>query len=85
MEDHQTLKLKIRYFASLRDGAGKSEEWIESTAKTAAGAYAEIKQKYGFVLDSSELRAAVNGSFAEMDSSLKNGDELVFIPPVSGG
>jgi molybdopterin converting factor small subunit len=31
------------------------------------------------------LAAAVNARYADFDTPLDNGDEVVFIPPVSGG
>jgi molybdopterin converting factor subunit 1 len=79
------MTIKVRYFASLRDIAGKSEEMLDVSSCTAESVYTQLQAQYGFLLDSSELRAAINGSFAEMNTIVQSGDELVFIPPVSGG
>ena len=77
--------IKITYYALLKEYAGINEELIESTAKTPAKLYEEIKTKYNFPIDSSLLRVAVNDKFANWDQELQNNDHLVFITPVSGG
>lgn len=45
--------------------------------------YAELQPRLG--LETALVRAAVNGEFVENDHALKDGDEVVFVPPVAGG
>lgn len=77
--------IRVRYFASLRDEAGLSEELIENSFYSAFDLYQFLKSKHGFSLNIEEIRVAINGEFGELKASVSPGDEVVFIPPVSGG
>jgi molybdenum cofactor guanylyltransferase len=77
--------LRVRYFAAMKDAAGKPAEEIRSYARTAGDLYNELNQKYQFPLRHDLVRVAVNGSFQAADVILSPGDEIVFIPPVAGG
>jgi molybdopterin converting factor small subunit len=79
------MKFQLRYFASLGDAAGRAEETIESDAPSPRVLYAEVSARHGFRLPTDKLRVAVNGAFAAWDQVLHEGDEVVFLPPVSGG
>jgi molybdopterin converting factor subunit 1 len=76
---------RVLYFASLRDQTGTDAQVIESTARDAQSLYAELQKQHGFRLPQARLRVAVNGDFAAWDCVLNEGDEIVFMPPVSGG
>jgi molybdopterin synthase sulfur carrier subunit len=78
-------RLKVLYFASLRDAAGVPEEQVETMAADAAALYAELQVRHGFALQRERLRVAVDGAFAQWDGVLRDGSEVAFIPPVSGG
>lgn len=80
-----TVKVKVRYFALLREERGLGNEELETTACNPAELYAELKSKYDFSLGISHLKAAVNSGFADWQTALNDGDEIVFIPPVAGG
>ena len=41
--------------------------------------------QYGFSLSLDQVKVAVNEEYRSMDHVLAAGDEIVFIPPVSGG
>jgi molybdopterin synthase sulfur carrier subunit len=75
----------VLYFASLRDAAGTDREAIETSASDLGGLYAELQQRHGFALPPSQLRVAVDGNFAHWRDAPRDGSEIVFIPPVSGG
>jgi len=78
--------VSIRYFALLRDLAGKSGEDIEVLqGEPASRVYMALAAKYGFPLGLTDIRVAVNDDFSTGDHPLKDGDTLVFIPPVAGG
>ncbi|MBS0431141.1 MAG: MoaD/ThiS family protein [Proteobacteria bacterium] len=79
------MNFTLRYFASLRDAAGCAEEQVASAAETPAALYAEAAARHGFTMPLARLRVAVNGAFAHADAALHDGDEVVFLPPVSGG
>ena len=79
------MNYRVLYFATLRDQAGREEESVASTALDVAAFYEELRQRYGFSMQKERLRVAVNGEFAAWNRVLGDGDEVVFIPPVSGG
>ena len=76
---------RVQYFALLREQRGLSHETLTSAAPDAAALYAELAARHGFTLPVARLRAALNGEFAPWPAPLKDGDEVVFIPPVAGG
>lgn len=79
------MKYRILYFASLRDAAGSDCEEATSTHADARVLYAELSARHGFSLRPQSIRLAVNGEFASWDRPLADGDEIAFLPPVSGG
>ncbi|KAF1695649.1 MoaD/ThiS family protein [Pseudoxanthomonas koreensis] len=78
-------RVRLLYFASLREAAGREGEEVESTAADLAGLYAETAARHGLQWPRERLRVAVDGAFARWDDALRDGSEVAFIPPVSGG
>ncbi len=78
-------KVRVQYFAILREQRGLAGEEISTAAATAAELYAELRGRHRFSLPPERLRVAVNDEFAPWDSALSAGDTLAFIPPVAGG
>jgi molybdopterin converting factor subunit 1 len=76
---------RLLYFASLADRAGRAEEQRDSAARTPQELYAEVAAAHGFAFARERLRVAVNGAFVGWDHALADRDEVVFLPPVSGG
>lgn len=79
------LTLTIRYFAILREQRGQTEERLSTPATTPAELYAELKGRHDFTLPGDRVRAAVDGEFVLADAPLRDGQVVVFIPPVAGG
>jgi molybdopterin synthase sulfur carrier subunit len=78
------MSVTVLYFASLRDAAGVEREQLPLPASL-ADLYSQLADRYGFSLPAAKLRVAVDGAFARWDSPLRDGCEIAFIPPVSGG
>ena len=80
------MKVKVRYFASLREQAGKSQEDIEiENGKNLKDIYQELSQRYGFTLLPQEIKYSVNNDYVDQIIKLNENDVVVFIPPVAGG
>jgi len=79
------VKVKLLYFASLADRAGRSEETRETAATNPRDLYAEVARAHAFALAPDRVRVAVNGALTDWERALADGDEVVFLPPVSGG
>ena len=79
------ITVHIQYFAILREQRGCAHETLATPAATAAALYEEVRTRYGFSLPRDRVRAAVNDAFVREDVPLRDGDRVVFIPPVAGG
>jgi molybdopterin converting factor subunit 1 len=77
--------LRVRYFAVLREQAGRSTEELETQASTPGELYEELRRRRGLTLAREFLRVAVNDEFSDWRSLLADGDTVVFLPPVAGG
>jgi len=79
------MKIKVLYFASLQESANKPNEDMQTDCKTAKELYIELKDKYNFELEVDDLKVAINETYSDFDSELKDGDIIAFIPPIAGG
>lgn len=84
------MSIKILYFASLREAFGTSGEEIALSAEIAtAGALRDHVASRGEPWDrltqTRNLRCAVNQKMVDFDAPVKDGDEVAFFPPVTGG
>jgi molybdopterin converting factor subunit 1 len=81
------MKISIRYFASLREIVGNSEETLTVPEETTVvGVRALLITRYPRLQTILErCLCAVNRGYVATDSVLHDGDELVFIPPMGGG
>ena len=78
-------RLNVRYFALLREQAGRGSEELETQASTPRELYDELRRRRGLTLAPEFLRVAVNDEFGDWRSPLSDGDTVVFLPPVAGG
>ncbi len=75
-----------RLFARLREQAGTDRLQVAAEPATVAGVYAALLRLHpGLESDRALVRPARNQDFAEWDDPVLDGDEVAFIPPVSGG
>lgn len=79
------MNINIKYFAALRESAGKSSEVISIDAKSVEEVYNHLNELYSFSVDRHHLKVAINEEYADFSDSISEGDTLVFIPPVAGG
>ena len=79
------MKIRLLYFASLADRAGRAEETRETAAMNPRDLYAEVAREHVFGFSPERVRVAVNDALVGWDHVLADGDEVVFLPPVSGG
>jgi molybdopterin converting factor subunit 1 len=79
------LTVEIEYFAQLREQRGIDRELLSTSARSARDLYLELKDNQGFALEMERLWVAVNDAIVPWEHDLKDGDKVVFIPPVAGG
>ncbi|OCA82338.1 molybdopterin converting factor subunit 1 [Bacillus sp. FJAT-27225] len=75
---------KVMFFAHLRDTAGVDSIEINAVGKTVGELKSELANKYSLPkMDT--VMAAINEEFSTNEETIKEGDVIAFIPPVSGG
>lgn len=94
------MKVKIRFFTTLREITGKREETAELAGRaTVDNLLSFLSKKYGEKFTNYlyheetglqvSLQVLVNGknitTLQELETELKDGDTLAIIPPVGGG
>ena len=81
------IAVRARLFARLREQAGTDAESVElPTGSTVSDVYEALRKLHpALVADRNAVRAALNQEFVEWDADVADGDEVAFIPPVSGG
>ncbi len=82
-----SMKIHLRYFASVRETIGQDEEVLTVHEGTrVADVRALLLARYPQLQPIIERSAfAVNHSYVPVYTALQEGDEVVFIPPVGGG
>lgn len=81
------MRVRVRLFASLREAAGVPEEVLElPSAASAEQAWQALTSRHPALAERRAcVAASVNRRYAPFETALADGDEVVFIPPVSGG
>jgi molybdopterin converting factor subunit 1 len=80
------MKLKILCFGITRDIIGQFDYEIELTeGASVADLKATLQERFPKFNQLNSLRIALNTEYAEDTIILKANDEIVLIPPVSGG
>lgn len=77
--------IRIEYFAVLRELRGLAMETLETDAVTAEQLWYQIAPALRAAPALLSIKVAVNDEFADWQQKLKDGDKVVFIPPVAGG
>jgi molybdopterin synthase sulfur carrier subunit len=79
------MSIKVRYFASLREILGRSEESLEIGAQaiTAAELWARVADKKKPLPEN--VLTSINLEYVKPDAVVRDGDEVAFFPPVTGG
>jgi len=77
------MKIKVKLFASLRESLGYSERDMDiSDGQTLNDIW---KQIIGNSEQPDEVLMAINMNYANPGVMVKDGDEVAFFPPVTGG
>ena len=77
------MAIQVRYFAALREHMGRSGVVLTAERlRTVAEVWAAAAQDSPIP---DRTLCAVNMEYAEFDTPVKDGDEVAFFPPVTGG
>jgi molybdopterin converting factor subunit 1 len=81
------MKVRTKFFAAIRDIVGTPEVELElPDAMTAGDLFRRYCQQYAALSRfAHNTMISVNLEFVPPETRLQEGDEIAFIPPVSGG
>jgi molybdopterin synthase sulfur carrier subunit len=83
------MKIRVRYFASVREAVGQGSEELQTQAATLAALRDELIARGGVYAEvlarGRAVRMALDQTMAQEDTALREGSEVAFFPPVTGG
>lgn len=83
------MKVQIRYFASIREALGIGAESVDTQAGTVGGLRDELIARGGAHAEAlargKAVRVALDQDMVDEQAALREGAEVAFFPPVTGG
>jgi molybdopterin synthase sulfur carrier subunit len=83
------MKVRLRYFASLREALATGTESVDTQAATLGALRAELVARGGAYAETlapgRSVRVALNQTMSDESAVLTEGAEVGFFPPVTGG
>jgi molybdopterin converting factor subunit 1 len=81
------MRVTVRLFARLRDlaGSGELERDVPAPATVATVWNALVREVPALGEYERTMSVAVNADYSRMTAEVRDGDEVAFLPPVSGG
>jgi molybdopterin synthase sulfur carrier subunit len=83
------MNITLRYFASIREALGVGQENWQTQALTVAQLRQELVARGGVYApalgETRALRAALDQDLCDGSATLREGCEVAFFPPVTGG
>ncbi|GGI17666.1 molybdopterin converting factor subunit 1 [Oxalicibacterium faecigallinarum] len=85
------MKIQLRFFASVREALGVSQESLDiPDSVNTVGAVRVLLRERGGVWaealgENRSLRMAYDQQMTDADTQVKDGGEVAFFPPVTGG
>lgn len=79
------MKIKVRYFALFREQTGCASETVDCNVDTAAELFQQMAEKHASLRTEAAALVAINDEMTGWETTLAEGDEVLFFPPVAGG
>jgi molybdopterin synthase sulfur carrier subunit len=83
------MKITVRYFASVREALGTGTETVETAAADLAGLRDELiargEPHASALARGKAVRMALDQVMSAESAALREGQEVAFFPPVTGG
>jgi molybdopterin converting factor subunit 1 len=81
------MRVTVRLFARLRDlvGSGEFVREVPAGATVATVWHTIVEAHPAVAAYAASMSCAVNADYARLTSPVADGDEVAFLPPVSGG
>ena len=81
------MLVTLRMFARLREISGKAElQVVRPEGSDAGSLWSDLTQEHPELRPyTGSISCAINQEYAKLSTALRDGDEIAFLPPVSGG
>ena len=83
------MKLKVKYFASIREALGQASETVDTASRDLAALRDELIARGGpysqALARGKAVRVALDQVMSDESAALREGCEVAFFPPVTGG
>ena len=83
------MKITVRYFASIREAVGQGSEVLDTNATTLGALRDELLARGGAYASAlargRAVRMALDQALSDEAAALRDGAEVAFFPPVTGG
>jgi molybdopterin converting factor subunit 1 len=80
------IAVRVRFFARLRELVGHETEALQvPPGSHLKDVYETLRARHAALPACGSVRGALNQEFADWNAVVADGDEVAFIPPVSGG
>ncbi|RYX89783.1 MAG: molybdopterin converting factor subunit 1 [Comamonadaceae bacterium] len=83
------MKIRVKYFAAVREAIGQAGESVETAATDLAGLRSELIGRGGAYAEAlapgKAVRMALNQVMCDESAAFSDGAEVAFFPPVTGG
>ncbi len=76
------MSITVKFFASIRMKLGKSHDTIDCKG---IATVTDVWERSARISPPAHLLAAVNQEYASLGQAVRDGDEVAFFPPVTGG
>lgn len=77
------MSISVKFFASLRETINKADTELDTNGiNSAADVWQASTDNHQHIPN---MLVAINMEYASLDDAVKDGDEVAFFPPVTGG
>jgi molybdopterin converting factor subunit 1 len=77
--------IHVSFFAAFREQAGTDAQTVRSAATSAGALFEELRGTFPALESYANMKFAVNDQIVDADHAIKDGDRVLFFPPVAGG
>jgi molybdopterin-guanine dinucleotide biosynthesis protein A len=84
-KENFTKSVTVHYYASLRQQAACGSQIVKTRAGNIAELFMELSKQHGFLIGYQKIRFAKNDQLVKPEEEFGEGDNVAFLPPVSGG
>lgn len=85
----ESIQITVRYFASIREALATGSETLTTQAATVGALRDELMARGSAAAEAlapgRAVRMALNQALCEAAAPIRQGDEVAFFPPVTGG